>query len=275
MNCLIEQAVDEVLLADAQRDIARALVLQNARRASPWDPLRQWRTAQNEDRLLKFGLVASIFGGILALALVVRGYTITGAVRPFHWVLLGVFVIFLTILANGKTLRQRLVLSLDNMLHRRAARLARPLSELNGMVLRYTVTAKQLRCEQLDEETASGASLRFERHLDMFSYALKGDATVVLFAKKKSMNPTAIVLTRVGDDAFSEALIDAHIEVEQLSPFTPAAFNIVACVVTGAQEGGGSGGGYYRIHESGGSGHRWAAAPLTAEVGEHRRIYQQ
>jgi hypothetical protein len=207
---VVEQVIDDRWLANAERDLARMLIVQNARIATRWDPFSKQRTHQNEHRIRRFGLLLTIVGGVLALVLVAGGALTSGSIEPLHIGLLLTMVLLLVTFLYLPQLRTRLMRGVDGMLKRRAQRL---LSRVTPPLrLRYTLESNTLRCDTIQDDTAHP---RFQRPLPALRYALIGEGVIALFKRPRAQNPAAILLTH--DTPFAQALSAAGILTEPLS----------------------------------------------------------
>lgn len=205
-----EATLDETLRSAAELDLARALILQNARTARRWDVLGAHRTAKNERRLRVLGLSLTLVGGALSLLLALSSSLRLGQPAPSHLALLVTFAVLSIVFWRLPRLRAAGVRRLDAVLRGRARRIlarARPDDRL-----RYTLSDHSLRCESVATETPK---LRYERSTSQLRYALAGETSLILFASKRSQNPTSVVLCSASE--LQRALIALGVELEHLS----------------------------------------------------------
>ena len=169
------------MLAQAETDLRRALILQNARVATRLDPVSGLRTARNEERLRRIGLVACVLGVVLALVLVMGTHATRGHVRPLHLGLLATFLVLTPVFVVLPRLRRAGIKRLDAMLARRAKKIVHAWPE--GVQREYAVDGGSLR-------VPGGAA----RSLEGLVYGLRGEATLMLYTTPGEQNPALIVL---------------------------------------------------------------------------------
>lgn len=198
-------SVDAERLRACERDVARAMILQNARAAHRWDPAKRVRTRAFESVLTRTGLVLTALGATVSAIAFVMRWTRNDELNV--GALLGAFVFAALALVFFRVpqLRQAAVQRVDGQLTRQAAALldairsripADAISQLEGNMCR-------VRWMQGDDEVASNT---FD--LARSRYGLVGDVSVVLFESARSLRPVALLFAedQVARDALSAAL---------------------------------------------------------------------
>lgn len=199
------QYVDDGTLRTAETDVARALIVQNARIARRGDPFGRHRTRALEGRLVAPGVLLSAVGAAASLWWLF-------ASRRGGGVPIAVFAAFLTsgvIFRFLRPLRAAAIRHLDASLRRSARRTTssvRPRSQL-----RYSI-GDSLRCEDVE---VSPPQRRFDVPLAELRYALAGEASLVLFRRRSALRVRAVVFGR--HPTLEGALADAGVEIEALS----------------------------------------------------------
>ena len=210
-----EVDVDAAVLDAAERDVYRALILQNSRVATRFDIAGRYRTHKVEGKLLRFGGALCGLGVVLALVLVVgRGQSL-GAVQPRDVLLLAILLAIWPLFKWMPEIRQRWLGRLDGLLARRAGAQFASLRAIAPVRLRYSIGSGRVRCEELADDAPR---LRFERNLASSRYALRGNACIALFANRRKQNPNILIVVDNENvrTAVEQALGANGVEVEEL-----------------------------------------------------------
>ncbi len=208
-------SVDGELLDIAERDLFRALIVQNSRVAQRFDPVGRYRTHKVEGRLRTVGLVLCVVAVFLSLLLLAIGWLLRGEVSVIAAGFLVLTVALLAAFRYLHNIRQWGIERLDRTLERRAAGQLAALREAAPLTLRYVVENGSVRCEHVEGENVT---VRFERPLSASRYALIGDRCIALFPTPRKQNPNVIVLVAGDPDksAWQDILRHAGLEVETL-----------------------------------------------------------
>jgi len=201
---LFTTAVDAERCGRVRRDVARAMIVQNARIAKRWDPAAKVRTSRFEGCLTQIGLGFSIMGaGLMLLFMAIEG--------P-HYQSVGMLLFFLSailLLVFVPRVRKRILKGVDRSLVRTAGRLVAKVEKRLPAVVGYELDGLRCRCRWSHEEQELAS---WDKDLSRTPYGLVGDAGIVLFASAKRQSPQVILFDT--SDELRSALADLGIELE-------------------------------------------------------------
>lgn len=198
---------DAAMLERAERDLRRALILQNARFAHRADPVSRFRTHRSEARLRMLGLGVAVVGAALAALLLFGSWAATGVVRGLHVVLLAVFAALVPLFVFLPWLRAAGIRALDGHLTRRAAKACGAWRE--GVARTYELHTKSL-------VSRVGGQPARSRSLEGLRYALLGEEALMLFRSPHAQTPRLIVLVGTESEQVVRAL--GNVRTERLGP---------------------------------------------------------
>ncbi len=212
----IEVRVDLDRLGLIERDLTRALILQNSRFVQRFDLVSSWRTRAIESRLRRVALVLAAIGAGLSLLLVWQVWQRTGQIPALPVTLLVSMLVLFGVFLGIQQLRDWGVGRLDTMLEKRASGLLAAARGACPTRLRYTISGDELRCHAVDGE---GLKERYSRSLSGIRYALVSEFCVCMFATAKTLNPGVVLFGEASPEraGLLSALENRGVEVEQLS----------------------------------------------------------
>jgi hypothetical protein len=207
-------SIDASVVHEAERELGRALILQNARAAQRFDVFSRLRTVDDEARVRRIGTAAASIGLGLSLLCSVKA--------PVFLLVALVFAGLLLVFRSLFTLRQRMVNHLDRSLRRRAATVASDAwarhgdldSTQEGREVVHRLASSRLDVDVEPHDPTRGSSLS----LSSIRYGLLGDHCLLLFARKQSQLPRAFLLWCGGEerDRLRDGLRGAGVEIEIL-----------------------------------------------------------